>query len=149
MGALLHQTQSKESTRLQTTGLVGRSEAMQKVAKMVNRIALADVPIYVFGGSGSGKELVAKAIHAASERQEMPFVPVNCGALPAKLLASELFGHVKGAFTGAVTDRPGLFELADKGILFLDEVADMDGEMQTHLLRVLQDGKFRRLGGVD
>ncbi len=146
VGALLQKTQKGESERLKECGIVGRSVAMQRVMKMVDRIALADVPVYIFGASGTGKELVAKAVHGASERRENPFVPVNCGALPPKLLASELFGHKRGAFTGAVGDRPGLFKLADKGTLFLDEVSDMDKEMQTHLLRVLQDGTFRSLG---
>jgi transcriptional regulator with PAS, ATPase and Fis domain len=122
---------------------------MQQVTKLIDRIALADVPVYIFGASGTGKELAAKAIHAGSERAKHPFVPINCGALPPKLLASELFGHRKGAFTGAIGNRPGLFKLADKGTLFLDEVADMDKEMQTHLLRVLQDGTFRSLGDTE
>jgi two-component system response regulator HupR/HoxA len=119
---------------------------MQQVRKMIERIAPANVPVYIFGASGTGKELAARAIHSQSERKSKPFVAVNCGALPSKLLAGELFGHKKGAFTGAVADRPGLFKVADKGTLFLDEVSDMDKEMQTHLLRVLQDGTFRSLG---
>lgn len=147
VGALLQKTQRDESERLKENGIVGRAPAMQQVMRMVDRIALTDVPVYVFGGSGTGKELVARALHAASERAEHPFVPVNCGALPPKLLASELFGHIRGAFTGAVCNRPGLFRLAHQGTLFLDEVVDMDPEMQAHLLRVLQDGKFRSLGG--
>ncbi|MCP4675866.1 MAG: GAF domain-containing protein [Deltaproteobacteria bacterium] len=147
VGALLHKTQTDEAERLKESGIVGRSTAMQQVMRMIDRIALTDVPVYIYGASGTGKELVAKAIHAASERSEHPFVPVNCGALPPKLLASELFGHTRGAFTGAVGDRPGLFRLADGGTLFLDEMTDMESEMQAHLLRVLQDGTFRALGG--
>ncbi len=146
VGALLQKTQTDEAERLKESGIIGRATAMQQVMRMIDRIALTDVPVYVFGASGTGKELVARAIHAASERAEHPFVPVNCGALPSKLLASELFGHTRGAFTGAVSDRPGLFRLADRGTLFLDEVVDMDAEMQAHLLRVLQDGTFRSLG---
>ncbi len=147
VGALLQKTQKDEATRLKECGIVGRSPAMQEIMRIVDRIALTDAPVYLFGASGTGKELVAKAIHATSERSAHPFVPVNCGALPSKLLASELFGHAKGAFTGAIGDRPGLFRLADKGTLLLDEVADMDASMQAHLLRVLQDGTFRPVGG--
>jgi transcriptional regulator with GAF, ATPase, and Fis domain/DNA-binding XRE family transcriptional regulator len=147
VGALLQKTQKDEATRLEECGIVGRSPAMQEIMRIVDRIALTDAPVYIFGASGTGKELVAKAIHATSERSEHPFVPINCGALPPKLLASELFGHAKGAFTGAIGDRPGLFRLADKGTLLLDEVADMDASMQAHLLRVLQDGTFRPVGG--
>ncbi len=149
VGALLEQTQKDVSERLRKSGIIGQSVAMQAVLKMIDRIALADVPVYVFGASGTGKELAARAIHSGSERREKPFVPINCGALPPKLLASELFGHKKGAFTGAVGDRPGLFRLADQGTLFLDEVSDMDKEMQTHLLRVLQDGTLRSLGDTE
>lgn len=149
VGALLHRSTKRESERIVKVGLIGRSPAMQRVKGLIERLAPTDVPVYVYGPSGTGKELVARAIHAVSERNDKPFVPINCGALPPKLLASELFGHVKGAFTGAVTSRPGLFSLADKGVLFLDEVADMDPEMQAHLLRVLQDGRLRNLGGSD
>jgi transcriptional regulator with GAF, ATPase, and Fis domain/tetratricopeptide (TPR) repeat protein len=144
--ALLKQSQTNASERLLENGIVGRSPAMQSVMKIVDKIALADVPVYIFGASGTGKELVARALHAASERSSSPFVPINCGALPPQLLASELFGHKKGAFTGAVGDRPGLFRLSHNGTLFLDEITDMDQEMQAHLLRVLQDGTFRSLG---
>jgi transcriptional regulator with GAF, ATPase, and Fis domain len=149
VGALLQKTQTTEAERLKENGIIGRAPAMQQIMRMIDRIALTDVQVYIFGASGTGKELVARAIHAQSERRENPFVPVNCGALPPKLLASELFGHMRGAFTGAVGDRPGLFKLADKGTLFLDEVTDMDPEMQAHLLRVLQDGIFRSLGGTE
>ncbi|MCU0661323.1 MAG: sigma 54-interacting transcriptional regulator [Myxococcota bacterium] len=144
VGALLKQSRSSDKE-----GIIGRSPAMQTVRRLVERVATADVPVYICGPSGTGKELVARAIHACSERSGEPFVAVNCGALPDKLLASELFGHAKGAFTGATSDRKGLFELAHGGVLLLDEVGDMGPEMQTHLLRVLQDGKFRRLGSND
>ncbi len=146
VGALLEKTQAQESDKLKTGGMVGSSAAMQRVRKLISRIAPSNVPVYIFGASGTGKELAARAVHSESERRSKPFVAVNCGALPSKLLAGELFGHKKGAFTGAVADRPGLFKVADKGTLFLDEVSDMDKEMQTHLLRVLQDGTFRSLG---
>ncbi len=146
VGALLEKTQAAESERIKSDGMIGRSEAMQRVRKFIERIAPTNVPVYIYGQSGTGKELAARAVHSQSERKSKPFVAVNCGALPSNLLAGELFGHKKGAFTGAVADRSGLFKVADKGTLFLDEVSDMDKEMQTHLLRVLQDGTFRSLG---
>lgn len=141
VGALLKQGRMSDSGEV-----IGQSPAMQAVRRLIERVAVADVFVYIYGPSGTGKELVARAIHACSERSSEPFVAVNCGALPDKLLSSELFGHVKGAFTGAMSDRKGLFELAHGGVLLLDEVGDMGTEMQTHLLRVLQEGKFCRLG---
>ncbi|MDD5307004.1 MAG: sigma 54-interacting transcriptional regulator [Deltaproteobacteria bacterium] len=149
VGALLTRAQAEQARDLLSRGIVGTSPAMARVLSLVDRIALADVPVHVFGESGTGKDLVARAIHARSERFEKPFVAVNCGALPQHLLASELFGHLRGSFTGAFQDRPGLFRLADGGTLFLDEVADMGPEMQAALLRVLQDGTFRPVGGGD
>jgi serine/threonine-protein kinase PknK len=147
VGALLTRAQAEQARELLRRGIVGTSPAMTRVFALVDRIALADVPVHVSGESGTGKDLVARAIHARSERFDKPFVAVNCGALPQHLLASELFGHLKGSFTGAFQNRPGLFRLADKGTLFLDEVADMGPEMQAALLRVLQDGTFRPVGG--
>jgi transcriptional regulator with GAF, ATPase, and Fis domain/tetratricopeptide (TPR) repeat protein len=141
VGALLKQGRLSDSGEV-----IGQSPAMQALRRLIERVAVADVSVYIYGPSGTGKELVARAIHACSERSSEPFVAVNCGALPDKLLSSELFGHVKGAFTGAMSDRKGLFELAHGGVLLLDEVGDMGAEMQTHLLRVLQEGKFCRLG---
>jgi transcriptional regulator with GAF, ATPase, and Fis domain len=110
-------------------------------------VAEYDYAVHVFGETGTGKELVAEAIHKASSRRNGPFVPINCGALPENLVESELFGHVKGSFSGAIRDRKGRFELADNGTIFLDEVAELSKHMQAKLLRFLQDGKFERVGG--
>ena len=132
--------------RFNAAQIVGRSKPLRQLFAQLERIARADLPVVIHGESGTGKELVARALHRASARAEQPFVAVNCGALPASLLESELFGYARGAFTGAVRDRPGIFEVAGAGTLFLDEVGDMDAEMQVKLLRILQEGTFRRLG---
>jgi two-component system response regulator AtoC len=126
--------------------LVGSSATMLDVWKAIGRAAASDVPVLVTGESGVGKELVARAIHANSERAAGPFVPVNIAALAPALVESELFGHEKGAFTGATARREGRFELASRGTLFLDEIGDLDLAMQTKLLRVLEDGSFERVG---
>ncbi len=130
------------------TDLIGRSTRMAVVRRMMAQVASRDVNVLITGESGTGKEVVARNLHRASKRADGPFVPVNCGAIPADLLESELFGHEKGAFTGAVSSRSGRFELASGGTLFLDEIGDMPLAMQVKLLRVLQERCFERVGGT-
>jgi two-component system nitrogen regulation response regulator GlnG len=127
--------------------LVGKSEAMAQVFKMIGRVSLSDAPVMITGESGSGKELVARAIHTYSQRNGKSFVAINCAAIPEQLLESELFGHEKGAFTGAVGQRAGRFEQSNGGTLFLDEIGDMPMQLQSKILRVLQEGEFSRVGG--
>jgi len=126
--------------------LVGTSRAVQMVRKMIQQVAKSDANVLILGESGTGKEVVARNLHYYSNRREKAFVPVNCGAIPADLLESELFGHEKGAFTGAISARQGRFELAEGGTLFLDEIGDMSLNMQVKLLRVLQERTFERVG---
>jgi two-component system response regulator AtoC len=128
-------------------GLVGRSRAMSELAKLVRKVAGYPTTVLVTGESGAGKELIAKNIHRLSDRSQRPFVAVNCGAIPENLLESELFGHVRGAFTGAVRERQGLFEQADGGTLLLDEIGELPVGLQVKLLRVLQEQVIRRVGG--
>jgi serine/threonine-protein kinase PknK len=132
--------------RFKSVKMVGRAKPMQALYQRIDRVAQADVPVFICGESGTGKELAARALHVSGPRSEHPFIAINCAAIPETLLESELFGYVKGAFTGADRDRPGVFELAGEGTLFLDEIGDMPKEMQVKLLRVLQEGRFRRLG---
>lgn len=127
--------------------LVGKSEQIQFVRKMVEQVAPTDATVLILGESGTGKEVVARNVHFLSARKDGPFIPVNCGAIPGELLESELFGHEKGAFTGAISARKGRFELAEGGTLFLDEIGDMPMQMQVKLLRVLQERMFERVGG--
>jgi sigma-54 dependent transcriptional regulator, acetoin dehydrogenase operon transcriptional activator AcoR len=127
-------------------GIIGKDPHMQELFETIREVADINVPIHIYGKSGTGKELVASAIHNEGVRAGMPFVPVNCAALPEGVLESELFGHVRGAFTGAIRDKRGRFELADGGTLFLDEVAEMPKVLQAKLLRVLQEGQFERVG---
>ncbi|MEM8546826.1 MAG: sigma-54 dependent transcriptional regulator [Pseudomonadota bacterium] len=126
--------------------LTGSSHSIARVRQLIEQVAPFDTNVLITGESGTGKELVARTIHDLSERAEAPFVPVNCGAIPADLLESELFGHEKGAFTGAVSTRKGRFELAEGGTLFLDEIGDMSMSMQVKLLRVLQERCYQRVG---
>jgi len=127
--------------------LLGTSDQMREVRELIGRVADTDVTILIRGESGTGKELVARAVHAASPRRDRMFVKVNCAALPAELLESELFGFERGAFTGAVQHKPGKFEFANHGTMFLDEIGEMSAALQSKLLQVLQDGEFARLGG--
>ena len=127
--------------------LVGQSKGMQEVYRWIELAATSTAPVLVYGESGTGKELVARTIHDLSNRRNKPFVAINCAAIPETLIESELFGHERGAFTGATERRLGCFELADGGTLFLDEIAEMDSNTQAKLLRVLQEGNFRRVGG--
>jgi two-component system response regulator PilR (NtrC family) len=134
--------------------LLGTSAAMQNMRDMIARVARSQAPVHIFGESGTGKELVAKLIHESGPRRDGPFVPVNCGAIPTELMESELFGHKRGSFTGAVSDKRGLIQSAEGGTLFLDEIADLPLHMQVKLLRVIQEKAVRPLGeqlevGVD
>jgi two-component system response regulator PilR (NtrC family) len=130
-------------------GLIGRSPKMQAIFELIERVAATGSTIMVSGESGTGKELVAKAVHCQSGRREHPFVSINCGALPDDLLESELFGHMKGSFTGATSNKKGLFEVASGGTIFLDEIGETSSAMQIKLLRVLQERKIRRVGGTE
>ncbi|HRL93296.1 sigma-54 dependent transcriptional regulator [Pseudomonas sp.] len=142
--------QARERGRQRETNLfrslVGTSRAIGQVRQMMQQVADTEASVLILGESGTGKEVVARNLHYHSKRREGPFVPVNCGAIPAELLESELFGHEKGAFTGAITSRAGRFELANGGTLFLDEIGDMPLPMQVKLLRVLQERTFERVG---
>ena len=148
----LHVENRNLREQLQTTfrfeSLLGRSPAMARVFELVRKAARSDANILVQGESGTGKELIARAVHANSPRATQPFVPVDCASLPEQLLESELFGHEKGAFTGAVKTKPGLMESADRGTLFLDEIGEMPLGLQAKLLRALQERQIRRVGGT-
>ena len=128
-------------------GLIGTSASMQRIYKLVGQVARSDATVLLMGESGTGKELIARAIYANSPRAARPYVAINCAAIPDTLLESELFGHERGAFTGALTQRIGKFERADCGTIFLDEIGDMPLALQAKLLRILQNGEFQRLGG--
>ncbi len=130
-------------------GIIGRHESMLQIYSQIRELARTSYPVLITGETGTGKELVASAIHDESRRNGCPFVPINCAALPETILESELFGHVKGAFTGAVRDKKGRFELAHGGTIFLDEIADLPKFIQAKLLRVLQEGSFMRVGGEE
>ncbi len=136
-----------ESTRL-FRALVGRSKSIERVRNLIHQVGPTDATVLILGETGTGKEIVARNVHYFSKRRKQRFVPINCGAIPPDLLESELFGHEKGAFTGAITARQGRFELANGGTLFLDEIGDMPLPMQVKLLRVLQEQTFERVGGT-
>ena len=145
--ATLKLGESSENTlQLPQVKLLGRSRAMEQLREMIERVARSQAPVHVYGESGTGKELVAHLIHEAGARRDAPFVPVNCGAIPNELMESELFGHRKGSFTGAVTDKQGLIQSAEGGTLFLDEIADLPLHMQVKLLRVIQEKSVRAVG---
>lgn len=128
--------------------LIGKSKAMQEIYALIEKVAASKANVMVAGESGTGKELVARAIHYNSDRRDKPIVPINCGAIPENLLESELFGHEKGSFTGAIQQKAGLFEMANGGTIFLDEIGELPPMMQVKLLRVLQEREFRRVGGT-
>jgi two-component system, NtrC family, response regulator PilR len=136
-------------TSHQFSNIVGRSDPMLAVFQLIETVAPTNSTILITGESGTGKELVARALHYNSLRRDQPFVALNCGALPETLLESELFGHMKGSFTGAATNKKGLVEVAERGTIFLDEIGEMSPMMQVKLLRVLQERRFRRVGGVE
>jgi transcriptional regulator with GAF, ATPase, and Fis domain len=142
----LERRQSQMEQRYRYDHIIGKSPRMQEVYRLLDRVAGTDLPVLIQGETGTGKELVAKTIHYNSPRKAGEFVSINCAAMPETLLESELFGHARGAFTGADRDKPGLFEVADGGTLFLDEIADMPAKMQMVLLRVLQEKEIRRVG---
>lgn len=154
--ALTHRQLQNENRQLRTElnkkyqfdQIVGQSEGTRQVLDLVGRVADSDSTVLVMGESGTGKEMIARSIHYNSPRSQQPFVAINCGAIPKELLESELFGHVKGAFTGAIQNRLGRFEMADGGTLFLDEIGDMDPSLQVKLLRVLQERNFEPVGGT-
>ena len=132
---------------MDTTGIIGQSTALGDVFRILSKVAPTDTTVLVTGESGTGKELLVRALHKNSPRASKPFVPINCGAIPRELLESELFGHEKGAFTHAIRSRPGRFELADGGTVFLDEIGEMDVNLQVKILRFLQEREFERVGG--
>jgi len=145
---LQRENQELQSYWRDELSLVGESAGLRAVRALVERAAPSDVPVLILGENGTGKELLARAVHDLSPRRGQPFVKMNCAAVPAELVESELFGHEKGAFSGAVSQRRGRFEQADGGTLFLDEIGDMPAAMQAKLLRVLQDGEITRVGGT-
>lgn len=142
-----HKISASNKTRL-FRSLVGKSSEIQSVRRLIEQVSSSEANVLVLGESGTGKEVVARNVHFLSNRQKGPFIPVNCGAIPGDLLESELFGHEKGAFTGAISSRKGRFELAEGGTLFLDEIGDMPLQMQVKLLRVLQERLYERVGGT-
>ena len=139
--------QLKEISNFDRTGIAGVSKGLMAVLDRVRKVARSDASVLITGESGTGKELIARAIHQNSARKDGPMVVINCGAIPSELLESELFGHEKGAFTGAHRSRTGRFEIADKGTIFLDEIGDMSPDLQVKLLRALQERQFERVGG--
>lgn len=154
--ALTHKKLQQENNQLRSElnkkykfdQIVGSSEPIQNVLRLIERVADSDSTVLIQGESGTGKELIAKAIHYNSHRSQSPFIAINCGAIPSELLESELFGHIKGAFTGAVANRTGRFEMADGGTLFLDEIGDLEPSLQVKILRALQERSFEPVGST-
>ncbi len=144
-----HELRLRLQKRSEPSLLLGVSESVQAIVRSIDEVAQSDVTVLIEGESGTGKELVARSIHLQSRRGARPFISVNCAALPEQLVEAELFGHVKGAFTGAMANKPGRFQLADGGTLFLDEIGDLSPKGQGDLLRVLEDGAFRMVGGTE
>lgn len=147
--ARTNRQQKQDMVAPNTTGIIGAAPAMQEVFRIIGRLSRSSVSVLINGQSGTGKELVAKALHKHSPRKDQPFIALNMAAIPQELVESELFGHEKGAFTGAAQARKGRFEQADGGTLFLDEIGDMGADVQSKLLRVLAEGQFYRVGGVE
>ena len=147
--SLVQQTQTLKSTvkRFKGSSIIGETEGINRIKEMIEKVAPSDARVLVTGGNGTGKELVARSLHDNSNRKKMPFIEVNCAAIPAELIESELFGHEKGAFTSAVKDKKGKFELANGGTLFLDEIGDMSASAQAKVLRALQENVIQRVGG--
>lgn len=149
---LLHQKNQLEMElrgKYQFESIIGHHPKMVEILRLVSRIADSDATVLIQGETGTGKELIAQALHYNSHRRDKPFIPVNCGAIPEQFLESELFGHVRGAFTGAVADKAGWFERANGGTIFLDEISDMSPALQVRLLRVLQTGEYARVGSTE
>jgi two-component system response regulator HydG len=144
-----HELRSRLQKRAAPVALIGESESMRAVVRLIEEVAHSDVTVLIEGESGTGKEIAARLIHTQSQRHDKPFISVNCAAFAEQLLEAELFGHVKGAFTGATAQKPGRFQLADGGTLFLDEIGDLSPKGQGDLLRVLEDGAFRLVGGSE
>jgi transcriptional regulator with PAS, ATPase and Fis domain len=140
-------TEHAQDHKHQFLGVIGKSRAMTQIFRLIKRVANSDSTVLINGETGTGKGLVAKAIHESSYRNCKPFVAINCGAIPENLLESELFGHVKGAFTGATAAKTGKFEVADGGTIFLDEIGDMSPDLQVKVLKVLEERQFERVGG--
>jgi two-component system response regulator PilR (NtrC family) len=146
VNAAIKVSEQKSAQTMNAPRLLGQSQPMQQLREMIAKVARSQAPVHIFGESGTGKELVAQLIHDSGPRREGPFVPVNCGAIPTELMESELFGHKRGSFTGAVADKKGMIQAAEGGTLFLDEVADLPLHMQVKLLRVIQEKTVRPIG---
>lgn len=142
-----NQKEKKRSAGCNYFDIIGQSARMREVFNLVDKVADCDSTILINGETGSGKGMVARAIHKKSDRQKKQLISINCGAIPENLLESELFGHVRGAFTGATTSKPGKFEIADGGTIFLDEIGDMSSDLQVKVLKVLEEGEFEQVGG--